>query len=62
MTDEVALKLIEALNRHTAAIEKMSGLNGLAGGGMHIYHHGVPQYQNPWRQPYAQPVYIGGGG
>lgn len=46
MTNETALKLIEALNRHSAALEKLTGLNSLAGG-INVYHHGQSQFQRP---------------
>lgn len=51
MTEETALSLIEALNRHSAAVERLTGLGSL-GGGINVYHQGLPQNM---QQPYHSP-------
>lgn len=54
MTEETAQKLIAALDRYTAALEKLTGLNSL-GGGINVYRHGIPQPYNP--SPYPSSPY-----
>lgn len=53
LTDETAKLLIEALNRMSAAIERVAGANTL-GGGVHIYHHNCP---TPGVYPLQPPAY-----
>ena len=60
MTDESAKLLAEAITKLAAAIEKAMTP---AIGGVHIYHHGapqwVPQVPTPYVTPYIRPMFYG---
>lgn len=43
MTNETAKELAAAMNRLAAAIERVSGMQGLQSG-IHVYHHGASGY------------------
>lgn len=46
MTEETAKLLIEAMDRLTAVLGPLTGVNTLTGG-IHVYHHGAPAYSPP---------------
>lgn len=54
MNEETTLKLIEAMNRLAAVLDRVTGGGSLMGG-IQVYHHGIPSYPNPYYQPPQSP-------
>lgn len=51
LTEETAKLLIEAMNRLSGTIDRVTGMGSL-GGGVHVYHHSYP---TPNVYPLQQP-------